>query len=95
MIINNILKKEFEGLKVEKIFKSETCEALIIRLQANHTLPKHSTPKEALLVIHQGEVVFRIMGEESVLVSGDTYKIPVNEEHSVTANTDSVFLITR
>lgn len=82
MTINNITKNEFEGLKVEKIFKTDTCETLIIRLQANHTLPKHTTPKEALLVIHQGEVVFRISESESVLISGDTYKIPINEEHS-------------
>ncbi|MDH5475310.1 MAG: cupin domain-containing protein [Cyclobacteriaceae bacterium] len=95
MIVNTIAKKEFDGLKVEKIFKSPTCETILVRLQKSHTFPKHTTPKEALIVIHQGEVVFNIKGESSTLVTGDTYEIPINEEHSVVATTDAIFLIIR
>jgi quercetin dioxygenase-like cupin family protein len=91
----NINDQEFNGLKVDKIFKSEMCETLSIRLEANHTLPKHTTPKEALLLVHLGEIVFSINGEQFELKTGDTYQIPPNEEHSVVAKSNSIFLIVR
>ena len=95
MIITNIDEQAFEGLKVEKLLKSETCETILIRIEANHSLPKHSTPKEALLIMHKGEATFHIKGKDIALKSGDTFNIPIHIEHSVFAKKDTILFIIR
>ena len=95
MTIANISDKAFNGLKVEKLLNSDTCETILIRIEANHTLPNHKTAKEALLVMQQGEAVFEIQGNKFNLKAGDNFIIPVNVEHNVVANTDSILLIIR
>ena len=95
MTISNIADKAFDGLKVEKLLKSDTCETILISIESNHTLPNHTTAKEALLVMQQGEAIFEIEGKKFNLKAGDNFKIPVNIEHSVVANTDSILLIIR
>lgn len=95
MIISNITDKAFNGLKVEKLLNSGTCETIMIRIEANHELPSHKTSKEALLVMQFGEAVFEIEGKKFNLKKGDHFMIPSNIEHSVIANTDSILLIIR
>ncbi len=95
MIITNITDKGFDGLKVEKLLKSDTCETILISIEASHTLPKHTTTKEALLVMQYGEAIFEIKGEKINLKSGDNFIIPPNIDHSVIANTDTILLIIR
>lgn len=95
MIISNISDKAFDGLKVEKLLNSDTCETIMIRIEANHTLPSHTTAKEALLVMQQGEAIFEIENKKFNLKTGDHFLIPVDINHSVIANTDSILLIIR
>ncbi len=95
MTISNITDKAFDGLKVEKILKSDTCEVLLIRIEFNHTLPNHKTAKEALLVMQQGEAIFEMEGKKFNLKTGDNFMIPANVEHNVVANTDSILLVIR
>lgn len=95
MDISNIADKDFEGLKVEKLHKTDTWETIMIRIEANHKLPSHKTVKEALLVMQQGEAIFEIEGKHFNLKKGDHFIIPANIEHSVAANTDSILLIIR
>lgn len=95
MIISNIADKAFDGLKVEKLHISDTYETILIRIEAKHELPRHKTAKEALLVMQQGEAIFEIGSKSYNLKKGDHFMIPVNIEHSVLANTDSILLIIR
>lgn len=95
MIISNIADKAFDGLKVEKLHNSDTCETLLIRIEENHELPSHKTAKPALLVLQQGEVIFEIKGEKYNLKKGDNFIIPVDIEHKVFAISDSILLIIR
>ena len=95
MTISNIKDKAFDGLKVKKLLKSDTCEAILVRIESNHTLPNHTTTKKALLVMQYGEAIFEIEGKKFNLKAGDNFKIPTNIEHSVFANTDSILLIIR
>jgi quercetin dioxygenase-like cupin family protein len=95
MTISNTKDNPFDGLKVEKLFKSDNCETLLIQIEKGHTLPNHTTPKQALLVLQDGEAVFNIEGKQFNLKSGDYFIIPANIEHSVAANTDTILLIIR
>lgn len=95
MVITNIADKAFDGLKVEKLLNTGSCETLIIRIEATHLLPNHKTSKAALLVMQQGEAIFEIEGKKFNLKQGDNFIIPASIEHSVFANTDSILLIIR
>lgn len=95
MDISNILDKAFDGLKVEKLQKFDSCETILFRIEATFSLPKHTTAKEALLIMQQGEAIFEIEGKKFNLKKGDHFKIPANIDHSVTANTDTILLIIR
>ena len=94
-MIKNVHEEHFEGLKVDKIVISDSCETLSVRLAKDSTLPNHKTPKDALLFVHFGEIVFKISNKEITLTVGDTYIIPKNIEHSVYANSNAIFLINR
>ncbi len=95
MNVLDIITKPFNGLTVEKLLKNDSCETILISIEAGHSLPKHTTPKETLLIMHQGEAVFHIQEEDIKLTPGVTFKIPVNVEHSIVANTDSLVLVIR
>ncbi|MCF6359319.1 MAG: cupin domain-containing protein [Cyclobacteriaceae bacterium] len=95
MNVLDITTKPFKGLTVEKLLKNESCEAIMISIEAGHSLPKHSTPKEALLLMHQGEAVYTMQGEDTVLTPGITFKIPTDLEHSIIAKKDSIVFVIR
>ncbi len=95
MNIQDISNRPFDGLKVEKLLKNNQVETLMIMIEQGHELPNHTTSKEALLIMHQGEAVFYINQQEILLTSGITFTIPVNQVHSVKAKKDSILFIIR
>ena len=95
MNVLDITTKPFKGLTVEKLLKNDNCEAIMISIEAGHSLPKHSTAKEALLLMHQGEAVYTMQGEDTVLTPGVTFKIPTDIEHAIVAKKDSIVFVIR
>ena len=93
---HNILKQEVvEGLKVTKIFNSEHAETLLITLSKNKMFPKHNSPKDALLVVLEGEINFFITNKTIKLCPLDTFSFAKEVDHYVIANTNAKFLIIR
>ncbi len=95
MNVLDITTKPFKGLTVEKLLKNENCEAIMISIEAGSSLPKHSTAKEALLLMHSGEAVYTMQGEDTVLTPGVTFKIPTDIEHAIVAKKDSIVFVIR
>jgi len=95
MDVLDITTKPFNGLTTEKLLKTDTAEAIMINIESGSSLPKHSTPKEALLLMFSGEATYTINGEETQLTAGITFKIPVNIEHAITAKKDSIIFVIR
>tara|TARA_R110002073_G_scaffold72537_1_gene177423 strand:+ start:418941 stop:419228 length:288 start_codon:yes stop_codon:yes gene_type:complete len=84
-----------QGLQVSKIFKTDTTETLLITLEKDKLFPKHTSPKEAMLVVLEGSINFYIEGKTIELNQNNTYSFQKNVEHHVVANENSKFLIIR
>ena len=85
----------FDGLKVLKLASRETCETLFITLEKDAIFPEHSSPRDTLLVMLEGKVVFRINNSEYELNKHQTFKFPAHVKHEVHSKMDSKFLIIR
>ena len=85
----------FKGLSVQKIFISQTAETLLISLEKDHDFPEHTSPRDALLVMMEGKIIFRIKGTDYSLDCRDSFTFPANEPHMVHAEENSKFLIIR
>jgi len=95
MNTNRIIEAEVKGLQVSKLFESKTSEALLISLEKGKIFPKHTSPKEALLVVVEGHINFYIENKMIALEQHEVYTFPAATEHYVTANQNSKFLIFR
>ncbi len=95
MDTNTIIRAEVNGLQVSQLFKSETTETLLITLEKNKLFPKHTSPRETLLIVIKGSINFNIQHEMITLKQHQIYTFQPAIEHHVTANEDSKFLIIR
>lgn len=95
MDINTIKNTNIEGLNASKIFKTATTETLLITLQKGTTFPTHTSPKETLLVVLEGEIDFYIDNKTINLSAQQVYAFPEEVKHYVIAQSDAKFLIIR
>jgi len=94
--INDIINiTEFEGLQVGKILDIDAKEILQISLEKETVFPKHTSPRDATLLVLEGEISFFINNEEYKLLKHQIFRFPKNEEHWVKAIESSKFLIIR
>ncbi|MBT8276749.1 MAG: cupin domain-containing protein [Bacteroidia bacterium] len=94
-IEKQIKETSFEGLSVQKIFKNENAETLLITLEKNYEFPEHSSPRDAFLVMLEGSVIFTIQNTDYALNCSDSFTFPAEEPHKVYAKENSKFLIIR
>jgi len=92
---NRITEAEVNGLQVSKLFESETTETLFITLEKGKIFPKHTSPKETLLVVIQGSINFHIDNKIIALKQHEIYSFLPAIEHYVIAKENSKFLIIR
>lgn len=83
------------GLQVQKIIRNKSLEILSISLEKEAVLPKHTSPKNALLVVLEGALDFFIDGQSYPLDRLEDFSIPENKVHHVVARENSKFLIIR
>jgi quercetin dioxygenase-like cupin family protein len=65
----------------------------VIALTAGHELAEHESPGEATLLVLGGRVTFHAGDRSRALTAGDLLPIPP-ERHSVSADEDSVLVLT-
>jgi len=94
-IQERIKETTYNGLTVQKIFKTETTETLLITLEKDHIFPEHTSPRDAFLVMLEGSIKFNILKKEYSINWQDSFTFPANEPHYVKAMEDSKFLIIR
>lgn len=94
-IDDTIHKSSFDGLTVKVISKTETCETLLITLEKGASFPEHTSPRDALLVVLEGTIVFSISGQEFLIEEYQSFTFPALEKHHVLAKEDTKFLIIR
>ena len=95
MDTNYILNADIKGLSIEKLFKTDTTENILICLEKGHQFPKHTSPKDAFLLVLQGQIIFHIDNKTITLGKQQLYSFPKYTEHYVTAVENAKFLIVR
>jgi len=94
-INNTVRDSAFDGLTVRVISKTETCETLLITLEKGALFPEHTSPREALLVMLEGTIVFNISAKEFLIEEHQSFTFPAHEKHHVLAKKNTKFLIIR
>lgn len=84
-----------DGLKISKIFQTDTTEILLITLEKGKIFPTHTSPKDTFLVVLKGSINFYIENKMLALDENEIYIFKKDVEHHVTSNENSKFLIIR
>jgi quercetin dioxygenase-like cupin family protein len=94
-ISNQIADQPFDNLQLKKIAKTDALEILSISLEKGATFPEHTSPKDAQLIVLEGEIIFHINGTSYQLKTQQNINFPKAKTHFVMANENSKFLIIR
>lgn len=85
-----IVVQMFPGVVRRTLNSGERTTLAEITLDEGSVVPAHQHPHEQIGYVSSGRVRFVIGGETKELGEGDSYLIPGNVSHEVTALTDSV-----
>lgn len=94
-IDNQIADQPFDKLQIKKIVKTDALEILSISLEKGTTFPEHSSPRNAQLIVLEGNIIFHINEDSYQLKKQQNFNFPKATPHFVIANENSKFLIIR
>ncbi|MEY8780420.1 cupin domain-containing protein [Allomuricauda sp. XS_ASV26] len=94
-IDNTIAQQPFNDLQIEQLVKNNTLEILSISLAKNAMFPKHVSPKDAHLIVLEGNINFHIQNQTVNLKEQQHFSFSKEVEHWVLAKEDAKFLIIR
>lgn len=82
----------FEGIKLKNLVQGDKIMLLKFVLEAGSIIPMHAHSHEQTGYLLEGELEFTIVGEVSVVTTGDSWCIAGGLEHRAVALKDSVVL---
>lgn len=94
-IKNTLNETTFKGLNAGKLLDINAQEILQITLEKGVLFPKHTSPRDAHLIMLEGKISFFINSKEHKLSKYQIFDFPKNEEHWVEGIENSKFLIVR
>ena len=94
-LLDTVNTSEYKGVKSSKLSKSENIEVLHISMEKESVLKKHISPKDTLLIVLEGIIVFHIKNGSYILKKHQLFNFEKNEEHWVEAKENSNFIIIR
>lgn len=94
-IKNTINETTFKGLQAGKLLDINAQETLLISLEKEALFPKHTSLRDANLIVLEGKISFFINSKVYKLSKYQVFDFPKNEEHWVEAIENSKFLIIR
>ena len=94
-ILDDINTIGFKGLQISKLSDTDDKEILFISLEKDSVFKKHTSPKDAQLIVLEGCITFHINQNEYVLNKHQTFSFRKDEEHWVETKENSSFLIIR
>lgn len=92
---NAIIDLAFDKIKTNKFFKNNDFECIVISIEKNETLKKHTSPKPVCLIMLEGAVDFMILGETHHLTVNQTFEFDKDVEHEVLATENAKFVLIR
>jgi len=86
--------KHYDKIKKQTLYKSEPFEVIFLTIAKDELLKPHTSKTDAFLLVIEGDVIFTVEGNDSILHKDDLFQFKANQLHSVKALTDaSLFLI--
>jgi len=86
--------KHYDKIKKQSLYKSEPFEVIFLTIAKDELLKPHTSKTDAFLLVIEGDVIFTVEGNDSILHKDDLFQFKANQLHSVKALTDaSLFLI--
>lgn len=85
----------FNGLQVKQLIRTSSLEILCISLEDSAIFPEHTSPRDAELIVLEGEITFSINDKQFDLEKHHHFRFPKEVGHWVKANENSKFLIIR
>jgi quercetin dioxygenase-like cupin family protein len=74
--------QKHQGVFARLLVAGENLTVLWTRWDAGARAPEHTHPQEQVAVCLEGQIVFTVNGEESVLSAGEFIHIPSNAPHA-------------
>lgn len=93
-IKDTINNQGFNKLQVSKL-NDGPAETLLITIEKRSIFPEHVSPRNAHLIVLEGEIIFHINSEIFNLKTHQDFKFPKETPHWVEAKENSKFLIIR
>jgi len=86
--------ERFPEHKTFAVVKTEHLEVLRFVIEAGKTIPAHQVPGEITVQCLYGELTFSIEDESKVLKPGDWLYLGGGQLHALSANQESILLVT-
>ena len=94
-ILNTLNTTEYKGVQSLKLAKSKDTEVLHVSMEKDTVLKKHTSPKDALLIVLEGQIIFHLNNNSHVLKKHQIFNFASDGEHWVEAIENSNFIIIR
>lgn len=94
-IENTIKDQPISDLTVEKLITSDHLDILSISLEKGKVFPEHTSPRNAFLIMLEGEIQFHIKNKVYTLTDKQHFQFEKEVPHWVEAIENSKFLIVR
>lgn len=80
----------FPGVSRRTLNTGDKTMLIEVLIAAGATVPEHTHPHEQIGYLAKGRLRFRIGAEEKILEAGDSWCVPGDAPHEVTALEDSI-----
>jgi quercetin dioxygenase-like cupin family protein len=82
------------GVSSKILFKDSNCQHTLLCLAASTDISEHSSPRNALLNVIEGQGILILEGKEIPLEKGVFVLMPANAPHALKAEGNLAFLLT-
>ena len=82
-----------QGIVSKQIIKTDRIDATLFCLAKNTSISEHTSTKEGVVYVLEGNGVFNLEGEEIALIPGTFISMKNNAVHSIRARENTSFIL--
>ncbi len=90
----DIIQYPEKGILSRILFKDENCQYTLFSLAKGTEIEEHTSTRNALVSVIEGQGIFTLNGEKITLKTGVLILIPANAPHALEAQENLAFVLT-
>jgi len=94
VFLPEIIQYPEKGILSKVLFKDENCQYSLFCLAKGTAIEEHTSTRNALVSVIEGEGIFTLNGEKIALKTGVLILIPANAPHALEAQENLAFILT-